>query len=108
MAYQFDEETRNLNVFHPYCRKCNRNTECSLHHIYGRISKSAINSILLCGECHREADRFNRITGIKGTPFRKELLKLQLKFLVEQQYRFNDDDKEFLTVIQQDIIDILQ
>jgi hypothetical protein len=107
MTNNFTQETRALNVFDNYCRKCKSNNNCSLHHIYSTISSSAINSIWLCEECHKEADGFNRITGMKGTDRRRELLKLQLTFLVEQDYRFKDVDKEFLIVIDTDIMKIL-
>jgi len=104
----FSEETRSLNIHEPYCEKCKSNDKCSLHHIYGRISKSAVNAIYLCHKCHAEADKFNRTTGIKGTQFRKELLKTRLKNLTKWGYTFKKEDMDFLTEIAQDIKDILK
>lgn len=107
MANEFTQETRALNVFEPYCEVCKSNKECSLHHIYGRVSKSAVNGIYLCGKCHRKADIHNRDTGMKGTEPRRRLLEVRLRNLVRWGYIFNTEDTDFIETIHKDIMDIL-
>ena len=93
----------------PFCAKCGSNQMCSIHHIYGRCSSALFNGIVLCLECHAEADCFNQPTGIKGTSFRRELLRFTLIKLYSDNYwaKFvpRPEKKkiaEFLDMIQDD------
>lgn len=107
MANEFSTETRNLNLYEPYCEKCSSNKNCSLHHIYSRISNSALNAILLCEDCHREADAYNQITG-HNREFRQSLLEIRLKNLVKWEYNFKDNDKQFMEKVHDDLVAILR
>lgn len=109
MANNFSEEVRALNVHHNFCRKCGCNEMCSLHHIYTRsrhYSSSALNSIWLCYDCHKKADGYNQ--GGKDNEKIKELLKLQLEFLISQGYKYKDIDYKFLKSIDMDLMEILK
>lgn len=108
MSNEFSLEVRALNIFEPYCEKCGSNNNCSFHHIFGRISNSALNCILLCEKCHKEADGFNRITGMKGTPHRQELLEIRLKNLTKWEYEYTKKDKEFMQTIHTDLVEVLE
>jgi glycerol-3-phosphate O-acyltransferase len=87
----------------------------SQHHIYSRISKALFNGIVLCHECHAVADSFNRITGIKGTKVRRDLLFLTLTALYRNRYYIDNMPKieqkrvkEFIEIIHDDIKVVLK
>ena len=60
---RFSEEDKiRYWVNHQYCSLCMSNKNCSLHHIDGckkDCHRSIYNSIMLCEDCHREADTHN-------------------------------------------------
>jgi transposase-like protein len=66
---------------------CNSNVGVSIHHIFGRISSSTLNSIPLCDECHRNYTMLDK----------SQLLKTTIKFLCDpnNQYQFNQNDIKF-------------
>ena len=94
----FSEETRNLYLWNHECWVCGRNTVSELHHIWGRISDSALNSAPLCKECHTTlfATRIVRVN----------LFKKTLDFLYKQSYELVDRDLKFLEKVKGEIKDI--
>lgn len=52
----FSEQTRSLFLYNQYCFDCTSNGNnrggLELHHIFGRVSSSALNACVLCHECH--------------------------------------------------------
>jgi len=58
---RFSEEDKiRYWIDHPYCSICLSNQNCSLHHIDGTTTDSIYSSIMLCHECHAEADGHNQ------------------------------------------------
>lgn len=87
----------------PYCAKCSSNQGCAVHHIYGRkgeFNKSIYNGILLCFNCHREADCFN--TDEQGDEFRIHLLSIAIKMITKSIYKNITRDTRFLTRHKED------
>lgn len=71
------------------------------------------NGIVLCQKCHKEADSFNRITGIKGTNFRRRLLKITILFWQKDQWwrdfipqKDKLENNRFLDLVSDDLIAI--
>lgn len=66
-----------------------------LHHIWGRISASALNSAPLCKECHSHIGhtRAERV----------DLLRKTIRFLLSQGYKLTDEDNDFLELIKEDL-----
>lgn len=59
-----------------------------LHHILGRVSGSALNSALLCHQCH---------SGMcHSIEEEQALFYITLKFLYARQYQLNADDNAFV------------
>jgi hypothetical protein len=86
-----------------------------IHHIYGTISSALFNGIVLCHKCHAVADSFNRITGIKGTKVRQDLLFLTLTALYRNRYYIDTMPKieqkrvkEFIGLVKDDIKVVLK
>lgn len=70
----------------PYCWKCGSNQNCSIHHIFGRVSSSIYNGILLCDKHHRIADNFNKDNGQKGEKVRLDLMIITFSFLFKDPF----------------------
>lgn len=99
----------------PCCQKCGSNQMLEIHHIYGTISSALFNGIVLCHKCHAVADSFNRITGIKGTKVRQDLLFLTLTALYRNRYYIDTMPKieqkrvkEFIGLVKDDIKVVLK
>lgn len=66
-----------------------------LHHIWGRISSSALNGAVLCGECHKH---------IKHTKEEHHrLLRKTILFLTDRSYRLVENDNNFLLLIKDEL-----
>lgn len=88
----FSIDTRQLYWGIWYCWICGSNGNgrggLELHHIRGRISASALNSALLCHECH---------SGMNHNQEEERMLFLKtLKFLHSQRYIFTQADLVFM------------
>ena len=61
LNYDFPPEVRNLFIDYHTCYECGQNGSgrggLQIHHIWGRVSSSALNASLLCQKCHE------RVTG---------------------------------------------
>lgn len=68
------------------CNGINRDG-LSLHHIKGRESSSALNCAILCGVCHACMNHNDKEE--------KELMGIQIKFLVRMNYEFSKNDLKF-------------
>lgn len=57
LRFPFPLEVRNLYLYKQFCILCGSNGNerggLELHHLLSRISDSAFNSAVLCGECHK-------------------------------------------------------
>ena len=107
---EFGEKTRAIFQEVYWCMLCNRvDKPLEDNHIYSRISKSPLNCIRLCKDCHRTMDCFNQETGIKGRPHRIKQLKATLHFLVGRiNYQFSTYDKVFMERIGDDLQELLK
>jgi hypothetical protein len=94
MKNEFDRELLQKWFFYNYnCWWCGRNTADSYHHVTGRDSSSILNSAPLCNEsCH---------LAIHGKLKKKEnirlLLEKTMEYLLRQGYKFDDNDKDFIS-----------
>src|SRR5580698_7667740 len=56
LQYDFPLKVRNLFIGCWECWQCGGNGQdrggLAIHHIWGRVSSSALNAAVLCGECH--------------------------------------------------------
>jgi len=96
----FSTNTRCLYLYNNYeCWICGTNgSHCGgmeIHHIWGRISASALNSSPLCKMCHSHIGhtRYERI----------DLLKKTIAFLLSQGYKLQEEDNQFLEIIKDDL-----
>lgn len=96
LANPFPTEVRNLFLYVYGCFKCGRSgLGLELHHIWGRVSSSALNACPLCPACH---------TAILHTPEEhRALLAIVIGFLSESGYRLNANDEAFLAYVQNDL-----
>ena len=92
----FPDKVRYLYLYNCFeCWQCGCNQMIELHHIWGRISASALNSAPLCKGCH---------VHILHTRYeRQDLLRKTLRFLESQGYCWNNEDGEFLHMIAEDL-----
>jgi 5-methylcytosine-specific restriction endonuclease McrA len=82
----FSPKVREVYIFTRNCQKCGRcDLPISIHHILGRVSNSALNSIMLCDECHTSGSYKQK----------KEFLLLTIRFLLANYYDFNQEDIDF-------------
>lgn len=90
----FPLEVRNLFLYVYYCFKCGRSDRgLELHHIFGRISSSALNACPLCKVCHG---------AIQHTVEEEQaLLKLTIRFLLREQYKLKNIDDLFLDCVKE-------
>ncbi len=95
----FPLEVRTLYLDCWECWLCGRNGwnrgGLEIHHIWGRISASALNSSCLCGYCH------------KGMGHSREeqhrLLRKTIAYLLKNRYRLQPVDNSFLDMIANDL-----
>jgi len=96
----FPLEVRCHYLYNNYeCWICGSNgSHCGgieLHHIWGRISASALNSAPLCKECHSHIGHTREE--------RQGLLRKTIRFLVSQGYTLLPIDNEFLELVKNDL-----
>lgn len=85
MKNDFTDITRALYSFENSCWVCGSNQGCELHHILGRVSASPFNACVLCRKCHEKSPTLNK----------SKLLKMAIKFCIEEQYEPNKTDIMF-------------
>jgi hypothetical protein len=89
----FPQSVRNLFLYVYWCFKCGRsNRGLELHHIFGRVSASALNACPLCKFCHGEI--------VHTVEEEQELLKITINFLVREGYKLKPVDDSFLDCVQ--------
>jgi hypothetical protein len=89
LSNPFSQNTRNLFLYEYSCWTCGRSDKgLELHHIKGRESNSPLNAYLICTECHSHANH--------SQEEEKEYLQTTMIFLLKQNYKFTNLDKEFL------------
>lgn len=96
----FPQEVRLLYLYNAYeCWQCGSNGTndggIELHHIWGRISPSALNSSPLCKKCHSKVGH--------SREEHLSLLKKTIDFLSSQGYVLTQTDNEFLELIKNDL-----
>jgi hypothetical protein len=88
----FSSETRHLYLYSYACWECGSNGQTrgglELHHIYGRVSSSALNSAPLCKVCH------NRVG--HGREEQQKYLRITIEFLAKEKYKLKPEDDQFL------------
>lgn len=70
------------------CFLCGVNYPLEIHHIFGRSSSCAFNAIVLCKECHSHIGHTQEE--------HKRLTIKTIVFLLDQNYKPNDEDWEHL------------
>ena len=99
LANPFPQSVRLLFIDCYACWECGENGQrhggLELHHIWGRISGSALNAAVLCKKCHDE------IAHNHETHHR--LLRKTIHFLHSLGYKLHARDDEFLTCVQGDL-----
>lgn len=107
---EFGAKTKYLFNDVRYCMLCDRvDMPLEDNHIYGRISKSPINMIRVCKDCHAFMDCFNQETGIKGRKHRIAQVRKTLLYLIgEKKYQFTTYDKIFMERIADDLQELLK
>lgn len=97
----FPPEVRLLFLYSYECWECGRNGNTSggmeLHHIYGRISSSALNAAPLCRECHAGV--------LHLQDEHRRLMRKTMQFLLANQYKLSPTDELFLLAVQNDLQD---
>jgi len=87
----FPDKVRNMYFDIWECSLCGRNGQfhggLELHHIRGRISSSALNCSILCGECHSHMSHYFEEE--------KRLMQKQIRFLLRNNYEFKENDLKF-------------
>ena len=81
------------------CWECGKNGQhvggLELHHIWGRISGSALNAAVLCKKCHEHMNH-NRDE-------HHRLLRKTINFLLRQKYKLLPVDHAFLDMVITDL-----
>lgn len=96
LSNPFPQEVRLLFFDVYWCFLCGRSDRgLELHHIWGRISGSALNACPLCKDCH-DSILHNQETHIK-------LFKITMKYLVTIKYKLVANDFLFLEKINNDL-----
>jgi len=101
----FPLSVRNLYVYNCWtCWECGGNGSGSaggieLHHIYGRMSASALNSAPLCHTCHSKV-------GHTYEEHQKYLQKT-IRFLLSEGYQLTEVDNIFLETVSKDLLGIV-
>lgn len=101
----FPNEVRWLYLYDCYtCWQCNGNGTggnggIELHHIWGRISASALNSAPLCRACHEKVTN--------TVEERQRYFKRTMYFLISQHYVLTQYDNDFLELVKNDLVGIV-
>lgn len=91
LANPFPPEVRLLFLYVYSCWECGRSDlGLELHHIWGRISGSALNAAPICPACH------NRIK--HDIPTHRRLFKKTIDFLALTDYKTVPADADFLDI----------
>ena len=89
LSNPFPDQVRQLYLYTYACADCGRSDRgLELHHIYGRVSGSAFNSIPLCTFCHSKASH-NDTDHLR-------FIKKTISFLISIKYQWRKIDYEFL------------
>lgn len=92
LSHPFSEQTRLLFLYCYKCGECGQNGSqtggLELHHIYGRVSSSAYNAIVLCKWCH------NRVCHNLDEHVRYS--QRTIGYLGNHAYQRTEEDNEFL------------
>lgn len=92
LDHPFSNETRHLYLGVWRCWECGSNGQTrgglELHHIFGRVSSSALNSAPLCKVCH------NKIGHSREE--QQKYLRLTIEYLVSIHYKLKPEDDAFL------------
>lgn len=95
----FPLEVRNLYLDCWECWLCGCNGVnrggLEIHHIWGRVSASALNSSCLCGYCHKRMGH--------SREEHQKLFRKTLQFLWSLHYSLLPVDNEFLELIKNDL-----
>lgn len=96
----FPDEVRLLYLYNCFeCWICGGNGSQSggieLHHIWGRISGSALNSAPLCKACHARVGHTREE--------HQMLLRKTIKFLLSEGYKLTKVDDDFLEMVKEDL-----
>lgn len=99
LANPFPQSVRELFRDCWRCWECDQNGQqvggLELHHIWGRISSSALNAAVLCKKCHEKMSH-NREE-------HHRLLRKTIQYLWKRRYKLLPRDEEFLTCVQNDL-----
>jgi hypothetical protein len=88
------------------CAICSSNDNCSVHHLFGckgHHNNSPLNSVLLCHSHHKEFDCIN--THATGDKKKIEVLMIILKYVAKSDYKFVQNDYDFIESIKSDFIE---
>jgi hypothetical protein len=88
------------------CAICYSNQNLSIHHLYGckgKHNNSPVNSVLLCYPHHKEFDCIN--THTTGDERKIEVLGIILKQIAKSNYKFVQNDYDFIESIKPDFIE---
>jgi len=96
----FPQQVRLMYLYNSYtCWECGGNGSQSggmeLHHIWGRVSGSALNSAPLCKECHSHIGH--------TVEEQQNYLRKTIIFLLSQGYILNKEDNDFLELVKKDL-----
>ena len=102
LQYDFSPETRALFYGVYACADCSQNVNLQLHHIFGRISDSPLNAIILCESCHK------LVTGTRGEKVRYFLhtldyLRRNALQGLTGHYKLTENDENFIRLIYPEI-----
>lgn len=92
MKHNFSEQTKELFFWNKKCWWCGQLHANCLHHIMGRVSSSPLNAAPLSNfECHIGNGKLTQISN------RCMLLSKTLDYLICNNYKFTNNDIEFIT-----------
>jgi 5-methylcytosine-specific restriction endonuclease McrA len=85
----FSQEVRLLYLYVYACMKCQRSDQgLEIHHITGRDSASAFNSIAICKECHAKVGHTQKEE--------RDFFILTIDFLAKEGYKPTTEDWQFI------------
>ncbi len=97
LSNPFPQRVRLLYLYRYDCDICGRNGQSrgglAIHHIFGRVSGSALNSSLLCGVCHGHMGHNREEQAM--------LLRKTLIFLAKSHYETTEEDQKFWESIKE-------
>lgn len=99
LSHPFSNDVRSLYLDCWTCWICGGNGTnrggLALHHIWGRVSASALNSSCLCGTCHSHIGH--------SLEERLGLFRKTLNYLWKLHYTLIKVDQDFLELIKEDL-----